>query len=116
MTAGARRICGPGSLAKKCVWIDPGSAKSVTSSLPCRWPSMWSTGNIRMTGSLKPIVTTCRLCAMALPVAGRRARPSSAEFSTSARSATNVSTWESGRDAGLFQVPVVLATDDVSRD
>jgi hypothetical protein len=36
---------------------------------------MWSTGNIRMTGSLNPIVTTWRLCAMDLPVRRKNGTP-----------------------------------------
>jgi len=62
-------------------------------------------GNIRMTGSLNPMVTTCRLCAIDLPVRRKNGTPFQRVFSTSARNATNVSVWEFGATPGSSRYP-----------
>ena len=94
--------------------IEPGSAKSMMISL--RRPSGTSLRcalNIRSGGSWKPSVITCRPAPRLLPDRRKNGTPCQRQLSTSAFTATIVSVCESGRDARLVAVALVLAAHDV---
>ena len=92
-------------MAAKRTAIEPGSAKSITISLPSPQlsPSTASSGNIRSVGSRSPRVMTWRLWPRLLPVRRKNGTPAHRQLSTSVRSAMNVSVCEPRATPGSFR-------------